>query len=59
MIRMSTENLHYAGVEEEPGKPPRTDPLFMALVLAQQKTIERLRAQLWEIERLAVLDEGP
>ena len=40
---------HVEAVEQS-GKPLTTDPLFMALILVQQRTIERLRAQLRETE---------
>ncbi len=33
----------YDGAVELSGKPLTTDPFFMVLILAQQKTIERLR----------------
>ena len=39
----------YAEAVERSGKPLTTDPFFMALLLAQQKTIERLRAKLSEM----------
>jgi hypothetical protein len=40
------------------GKDLITDPFFMALLLAQQRTIEGLRAQLRETERLKLVDTG-
>jgi len=36
----------YAEAVEQSGKLLTTDPFFMALILAQQKMIERLRSQL-------------
>ncbi len=39
---------YYAGAVEQSGKPLTTDPFFMALILSQQRTIERLKAQLRE-----------
>jgi hypothetical protein len=33
-------------------------PFFMALLLAQQRTIERLRAQLRDAEGLETIDTG-
>jgi hypothetical protein len=42
----------YAEAVEQSGKPLTTDPFFMALLLAQQRTIERLRAQLRESQGL-------
>ena len=39
---------HYAEAVEQSDKPLTTDPFFMALILAQQRTIERLKAQLQE-----------
>ena len=41
---------YYAGAVERSGKPLTTDPFFMALILAQQRTIEWLKAQLMERE---------
>ena len=49
---------HYARAVEESGKPLTTDPLFMALLLAQQRTIEWLRAQLRDTEGLKSTDRG-
>jgi len=46
----------YAGAVEQSGKLLTTDPFFMALILAQQRTIERLRAQLRETERPGLVD---
>lgn len=43
---------HHAKAVELSGKPLTTDPFFMALLLAQQRTIERLRAQFREIQGL-------
>ncbi len=40
---------YYAGAVEQSGKPLMTDPFFMALILAQQRTIELLKAQLRSI----------
>jgi hypothetical protein len=37
---------HYADTVEKSGKPLAVDPFFMALLLAQQRTIEFLKAQL-------------
>jgi hypothetical protein len=42
----------YAEAVELSGKSLTTDPFFMALLLAQQRTIERLRAQLRETQGL-------
>ena len=47
---------YYAGAVEQSCKPLTTDPFFMALILAQQRTIERLRAQLRKTERLKSVD---
>ena len=47
---------HYAEAVEQSGKPLTTDPFFMALFLAQQKAIERLRAQLQQAGRLKSVD---
>ena len=49
---------HYAGAVERSGRPLTTDPFFMALILTQQRTIERLRAQLRKTERLKSVDTG-
>ena len=38
---------------EASGKPPTTDPFFMALLLAQQKTIEWLKTQLRDTKTLS------
>ncbi|MGD0477545.1 MAG: hypothetical protein ABSB29_05195 [Nitrososphaerales archaeon] len=48
MIREVRE--HCAGAVELSGKLLATDPFFMALILAQQEAIERLKAQLRESE---------
>ncbi|MGP8057022.1 MAG: hypothetical protein ACLP9K_05440 [Nitrososphaerales archaeon] len=40
----------YAEAVEQSGMPLTTDPFFMALILTQQKIIERLGAQLLELE---------
>jgi hypothetical protein len=37
---------YYAGAIEQSGKPLTVDPFFMSLFLAQQRTIEFLKAQL-------------
>ncbi len=47
---------YYAGAVEQSGMPLTTDPFFMALILAQQRTIERLRAQLRDAEGLESID---
>ena len=47
---------YYAEAVEESGKPLTTDPFFMALLLAQQRTIERLRAQLRDAAGLKWVD---
>ncbi len=44
MIKEVTEG--YAGAVEKSGKESVTDPFFMALLLAQQKTIRRLQTVL-------------
>jgi hypothetical protein len=44
MIKEVRQN--YAEAVEQSGKPLTTDPFFMALVLAQQRIIERLRAEI-------------
>jgi hypothetical protein len=49
---------HYARAVEESGKPITTDPFFMALLLAQQRTIEWLRTQLRDTEGLKSIDTG-
>jgi hypothetical protein len=36
---------YYTDAVEKSGKPLTTDPFFMALILAQQKTIERLKEE--------------
>jgi (p)ppGpp synthase/HD superfamily hydrolase len=43
---------YHAEAVELSGKPLMTDPFFMALLLAQQRTIERLRAKLRETQGL-------
>ena len=43
---------------EQSGKPLTTDPFSMALILVQQRTIERLRAQLRDTEGLKSVDTG-
>ncbi|MGP8125947.1 MAG: hypothetical protein ACLQEQ_08845 [Nitrososphaerales archaeon] len=48
----------YAEAVEGSGKLLTTDPFLMALILAQQRIIERLRAQLRAVEGLKLVDEG-
>ena len=48
----------YAEAVERSDKPLTTDPFFMALILAQQRTIEWLRVQLKETEGPTSVDEG-
>ncbi len=48
----------YAEAVELSGKQLTTDPFFMALILAQQRTIERLRTQLGATGRLKLVDTG-
>ena len=48
----------YAEAVEQSGMPLTADPFFMALILAQQRTIERLRAQLRDAEGLESVDTG-
>ena len=36
---------HYAEAVEQSGKPLTTDSFFMALILVQQRMIERLRSE--------------
>jgi hypothetical protein len=45
---------YYADAVEKSGKPLTVDPFFMALLLAQQRTIEFLKAQL----RIAASNPG-
>ncbi len=45
--------LYYAEAVEQSGKPLVVDSFFLALILAQQKTIERLRAHLRELNEAA------
>jgi len=49
---------YYAGAVEQSGMPLTTDPFFMALLLAQQRTIERLRAQLRDAEGVKSVGTG-
>lgn len=49
---------HYTEAVERSGMPLTTDPFFMALILAQQRTIERLKAELRETGRLRLIDMG-
>jgi hypothetical protein len=49
---------YYTGAVEQSGKPLTTDPFFMALLLAQQRTIEWLRAQFRDTEGLKSVDTG-
>jgi len=53
---MIKEARQYYAEAVESGKPLTTDPFFMALILAQQRTIERLRAQLRKTGRLKSVD---
>jgi (p)ppGpp synthase/HD superfamily hydrolase len=48
----------HAEAVEKSGMPLTTDPFFMALILAQQRTIERLRTELRESEGLKSVDAG-
>jgi len=45
----------YARAVEQSGMPLTTDPFFMALILGQQRAIERLRAQLRELDESKML----
>jgi len=46
----------YAEAVEESGKRLTTDPFFMALIMVQQRTTERLRTQLRDAEGLGSVD---
>ncbi len=46
----------YAEAVEKSGKPLTTDPFFMALILAQHRTTERLKAMLREPDGLKLVD---
>ncbi len=50
---------YYSGAVERSGKQLTTDPFFMALILAQQRTIERLRDALSAVEDLQEPTAGP